>query len=167
MPLKITRKFRCDNQIPLLRLMVKRWHAGLGAIADFHDDLIGFAYERQLATDPFNTPYYLECLQGIAKGRHSEALDTMVAIEASENKISLQDVRGAFKELGFDFRADIEDDTIIGTFRARIADAPKQEAEMRRALKIIGQSRQSEKIQLVASQGTLKAALTGIGPLSY
>ncbi len=107
--------------------------------------------------DPSNTPYYLECLQGIAAGRHSEALDTRVAIEASENRISLKDVRAAFTELGFDPRAEIEDETIIGTFQSRVSDAPKHEAEMRRALKIIGQSRKSEKIEFVASQGTLKS----------
>ena len=106
--------------------------------------------------DPNNTPYYLECLQGIAGGRDSETLDTKVAIEASENsRISLKDVKAAFKELGLHSRADYEDDTIIGTFQSRISDAPKQEAEMRRALKIIGQNRKSEKIQLVASQGML------------
>lgn len=128
------------------------WHASLGATADFHDDLIEFSYERQLETDPPNTPYYLECLQGIAGGRRSETLDTKVAIEASQNRISLKDVRTAFKELGLEPRANYEDDTIIGTFQSRVSDAPKQEAEMRRALKIIGQSRRSEKIELVASQ---------------
>lgn len=128
------------------------WYAGLGATADFHDDLIEFSYQRQLEMDSDNTPYYLECLQGIAGGRHSEALDTKVAIEASKNRISLRDVKAAYKELGLDSRADFEDDTIIGTFQSRISDAPKQEAEMRRALKIIGQNRQSEKIQHVASQ---------------
>ena len=147
-------------QVPTLAgLWFPRWHAGLGATADFHDELIEFSYEQQLETDPYNTPYYLECLQGIAGGRHSEALDTKVAIEASENRISLKDVRAAFKELGIDSRADFDDDTIIGTFQSRISDAPKQEVEMRRALKIIGQSRRSEKIELVASQGTLKSAL--------
>lgn len=135
-------------------LLFLRWHAGLGATVDFHDELIEFSYERQVEMDSSNTPYYLECLQGIARGRHSEALDTRVAIEASQNRISLQDVKEAFKELGLDYRAQYEDDIIIGTFQSRVTDAPKQEAEMRRALKIIGQSRESEKIQLLASQGT-------------
>lgn len=147
-------------QVPALAgLWFPRWHAGLGATADFHDDLIEFSYKRQLETDSNNTPYYLECLQGIAAGRHSEALDTKVAIEASENRISLKDVRAAFKELGLDSRAEFEDDTIIGTFQSRVSDAPKHEAEMRRALKIIGQSRRSEKVEFVASQGTLKSAM--------
>lgn len=142
-------------QVPTLAgLWSPRWYAGLGATADFHDELIEFSYERQVEVDSDNTPYYLDCLQGIARGRHSEDLDTKVAIEASENRISLEDVRAAFKEFGLDSRAEYDDDTIIGTFQSRIVDAPKQEANMRRALKIIGQSRRSEKIEFVASQGT-------------
>ena len=144
------------TQVPILTgLQFSRWHAGLGATVEFHDELIEFSYGRQVEMDSYNTPYYLECLQGIARGRHSEALDTKVAIEASENRISLKDVRAAFRELGLDPRAELEDDTIIGTFQSRVSDAPKQEAEMRRALKIIGQCRTSEKIELVASQGML------------
>lgn len=155
-------------QIPTLAgLWSPRWYAGLGATADFHDDLIEFSYERQLEVDSDNTPYYLECLQGIARGRHSETLDTKVAIEASENRISLEDVRAAFREFGFDPRAEYTDDTIIGTFQARVADAPKQEADMRRALKIIGQSRRSEKIELVASQGTLNLQCNAMWAMSY
>ena len=156
------------NQVSTLAsLWFLRWYAGLGATSDFHDDLIEFSYGRQVEVDPDNTPYYLECLQGIARGRHSESLDTKVAIEASENRISLEDVRAAFKEFGLDFRAEYGDDTIIGTFQARVADAPKQEADMRRALKIIGQSRSSEKIELVASQGTLKLQRYVMWLMSY
>ena len=164
---KSTRKSRCDSPCPYAcRLIIPRWHAGLGATADFHDELIEFSYERQLETDPANTPYYLECLQGIAQNRHSEDLDTKVAIEASQSRISLKDVRAAFNEFGLDPRALYEDETIIGNFQSRISDAPKQEAEMRRALKIIGQSRNSEKIQLVASQGTLDAAINLVRPMN-
>ena len=147
--------------------MIPRWHAGLGATVDFHDELIEFSYERQLETDPANTPYYLECLQGIAQNRHSENLETKVAIEASQSRISLKDVRAAFNEFGLDSRAIHEDETIIGTFQSRISDAPKQEAGIRRALKIIGQSRNSEKIQLVASEGTLDPAMTVLWSMNY
>lgn len=121
---------------------------------DFHDDLITFSYHRQVESDPSGIPYYLECLQGIAEGRGSEALQTLAAIEASSDKISLKDVRSAYKEIGLDFpSANFDDDTVIGTFQSRVSDAPRQEAELRRALKIIGQHRSSEKIQQVASNG--------------
>lgn len=45
----------------------------------------------------------------------------------------------------------MDDDFIIGTFQARISDAPKQEAEYRRALRIIGLDRSSIRIEQVAS----------------
>lgn len=126
----------------------------MGATFDSHDDLIHFAYQRQIDTDPGNTPYYLECLQDIAEGRKSEVLQTFAAIEASSDKISLKDVREAFKSFGLDFPTSfLEDDIIIGNFQSRVSDAPRQEAELRRALKIIGQHRSSDKIQQVASNG--------------
>lgn len=76
-----------------------------------------------------------------------------VAIEATSDKISRRDIRAAYRELGLDAKELHEDDTLIGIFNSRIADAPKQEPEMRRALRIIGQDRASEKLQVVASQG--------------
>ena len=138
-------------------------YAGLGSIADFHDNLIGYAYDRQISTDPTNIPYYLECLQTIAEGRKSEALSTKAAIEESEGRISLRDIRIAYKSLGYHMRdRNLADETIIGSFQARLSDAPKQEAELRRGLKIIGQHRRSQKIQSVASQtvGNYEQALS-------
>lgn len=130
------------------------FYAGLGATCDFHDNLITFAYQRQVESDPSNIPYYLECLQEISEDRRSEALQTLAAIEASSDKISLKDVRSAYKEIGLEFPSTLfDDDTIIGTFQSRISDAPRQEAELRRALKIIGHHRSSEKIQQIASNG--------------
>ena len=123
---------------------------------DFHDELISWAYERQTACDKANTPYYLECLQGIAKGRSSEDLQTKVAIEASSGKISVEDIREAYKSLGLEYQnLFYDDDTIIGMFQSRIADAPRQEIDLRRALSIIGQERDSSKIQNVASNNTV------------
>ena len=137
----------------MLTQRLPSFYAGLGSIEDFHDELIKFAYDRQIASDPDNTPYYLECLQGIAAGRHSEELQTKVAIEASGDKISFGDVRAAYKELGLTVNGNHEDDTIIGIFKSRIVDAPKQEPELRRALTVIGQNRSSQKLQVMASQG--------------
>ena len=132
------------------------FYASLGATADFHDNLIIFAYKRQIDVDPKNIPYYLECLQGLGEGRKSEELQTQAAIEASSDKISLKDVRTAYKDLGLESNLHLlDDDTIIGTFQARVSDAPRQESELRRSLQIIGQSRSSEKIQFIASKGNI------------
>ena len=81
-------------------------------------------------------------------------------LEESEGKISLKDVRNSYSELGL--TPNLDDDTIIGAFNARLSDSPKQEAQIRRSLKIIGQSRNSDKIQVVASNSTLVHALSMI-----
>ena len=129
------------------------FYAGLGATADFHDQLIIFAYQRQIDVDITNVPYYLECLQVLGEGRKSEDLQTQAAIEASSDKISLKDIRNAYKDLGLDYNNTLlDDDTIIGTFQARVVDSPRQEQELRRALHIIGRSRWSQKIEFVASK---------------
>lgn len=143
--------------VPTIMLGLCRFYASLGATAEFHDDLIIFAYQRQIYVDPNNTPYYLECLQGLGEGRKSEDLQTQAAIEASSGNISLKDIRAAYKDLGLDFNQHLlDDDTIIGNFQARVSDAPRQEPELRRALQIIGQSRSSEKIQSMASKGNFQ-----------
>lgn len=138
-------------------------YASLGAVADFHDDLIFFSYERQITTDNWNVSYYLECLQIIAKGRNSEELSTKAAIEESDGRISLRDIRSAYAHLGFKYDdKTLLDDNIIGSFQARLTDAPKQEANLRRDLKIIGIDRSSPNIQGIAAQSvnTYEQAMT-------
>lgn len=78
-----------------------------------------------------------------------------MAIEASKGKISLKDIRRAYYELGLsnDSAVPLDENTIIGTFQSRISSSPRQEAELRRALKIIGQALWSPRIQSVAANG--------------
>ncbi|MCJ1378028.1 ubiquitin-specific protease ubp2 [Xylographa soralifera] len=142
------------------------FYAGLGSTMDFHDELICFTYERQIACDAENSAYYLECLQGIAEGRGSEDLQTKVAIEASSGKFSVRDLREAYQSLGLDMRSLFyDDDTVIGSFQSRIADAPRQEPDLRRALYMIGEHRKSMRIQHVASNDvkTYEQALSWLG----
>ena len=146
------------------------FYAGLGAAGDFHDELVAFAYDCQIACDRENVPYYLECLQAIAIGRdNSEELHTKAVIEETMGKVSLKDIRQAYSSLNLSMGdPQLADETIIGTFQARISDAPKHEAEMRKDLRIIGEDRSSERIKLVASQGqsTLVSAVGSPGPLN-
>ncbi|KAI4274420.1 MAG: hypothetical protein LQ337_003955 [Flavoplaca oasis] len=131
----------------------------LGAKLDFRDDLIKFAYERQLMSDPEGTPYYLQALQGIAAGRNSEDLQTSAAIEASSGKVSANDIRKAYRALGLVLGSDyLDDDHIIGTFQSRAADSPRQEPDLRRALQIVGQHRSSQSIQSMASKSMIDSA---------
>lgn len=46
----------------------------LGAVNDFSDELVVFAYERQLDCDPQNSAHYLDCLRRIAACRNSIVL---------------------------------------------------------------------------------------------
>ncbi|KAL9598773.1 MAG: hypothetical protein Q9219_004270 [cf. Caloplaca sp. 3 TL-2023] len=133
---------------------------------DYHDELIKFSYERQLVSDPENIPYYLEALQGIAEGRRSEDLQIMVALEASSGKVSVTDIRGAYKLLDLEIETEwLDEDFIIGGFQSRAADSPRQEPELRRALQIVGQDRSSHKIQSVASKtiANYEQALSWLG----
>ena len=142
------------------------FYASLGAMRDFQDSLISFAYDQQLLADPENGPYYLECLQGISTGRQSEELQEKAAIEASLGRVSLQDIRHSFEQLGLEIGAAMTDDYIIGTFQSRVADAgDRQEGELKRALKIVGQYRNSERIEQHASDtiATHDQALSWLG----
>ncbi|KAI9822563.1 MAG: ubiquitin-specific protease ubp2 [Pycnora praestabilis] len=128
------------------------YYASLGAVADFSDKLLLFAYDRQRLCDPDNAPYYLECLQDLAKGRESESLQTQVAIMESEGQISRRDVGKAYAYFQLDPQSkDLDDEYILNVFQSRVVDAPRQESEMRQKLRIIGQIRRSDKIQHVAS----------------
>lgn len=141
----------------------RRYYAGLGALADFADDLMVFAYDRQREVDPHNASFYLECLQEIANARQSESLQTKVALIESSGEVSRRDIQQAYNYFQVDRTWD--DNSIIGVFQARVADAPMQEAEARQCLRVIGVSRESESIQAAASNrvSTYEEALTWFG----
>ena len=71
----------------------------------------------------------------------------------SEGEISTKDIRRAYRYFDLDAESSsLDDDTIIGVFQSRLSDAPKQEADARQALQIIGYTRGSERIQHLASK---------------
>lgn len=120
-------------------------------MGDFSDTLIFWAYERQRACDIENNPYYFECLAGIAMGRHSEMLNLEVAKARSEGAYTLSDVTTCYKSFNIATGA-TDEDLIIGVFRSRLADAPRQEHQMRANLKTIGLSLKSQKIVAVSEK---------------
>ena len=139
------------------------FYAGLGAVSELHDDLITFSYRRQIDCDSENTSYYLECYQGIAKGRTSVELETKVTIEISVGRRSLSDVKAAFRAFSLEMDEYMSDEHIIGVFEARLSDSPKQETQLREYLLTIGGYRDSSKIQQVAanSRHTLPEVIGG------
>jgi ubiquitin carboxyl-terminal hydrolase 25 len=131
----------------------------LGAVGDLSDSLIEFAFDRQVAADPDNYDYYLECLQGIARGRNSDSLTIKYATALSLRPPDQAHLEEAFRYFGLDPRiyTTIGDDEIIGNYRSRLGSVPVyQEEEMRRMLRIIGDARQSEAILAEASNGMIE-----------
>jgi ubiquitin carboxyl-terminal hydrolase 25 len=126
-------------------------YAGLGAVNDFSDDLIAFSYERQRDSDPQNSPYYLECLKGIADGRDSVDLQEKSVMAISMGEHTLKDIENAYKFFAISSDTAGGDDHIIGLYKSRIEAAPRQKEEARQCLLIIGQARRSDTIQALAN----------------
>lgn len=126
-------------------------YAGLGAVNDFTDDLVAFAYDRQRDCDPANRPYYLECLQGIANGRRSAELQEKSVIAISMGENTLTEIDNAYKFFAINPDTRDGDEYIIGVYQSRIEAASLQKEEARQCLLIIGQARNSERILSVAN----------------
>lgn len=131
------------------------YYASLGAVDDFADDLLSWAYDRQCAADPSNKPYYLDCLSDLAKGRESADLQEKVAMAISVGEIGLTDIEEAYRFFALEPDTSEGDDHIIGVFTSRIDSAPRQKDQARQCLLTIGKSRGSAKIQEVANDRTM------------
>jgi ubiquitin carboxyl-terminal hydrolase 25/28 len=130
------------------------YYAILGAVGDFSDALVLYAFARQAATDEENRSYYFECLQDLAVGRKSEELEMQVAMLGSQGFTSRREVDAAYRYFGIDpvHANHINDDHIIGTFKSRLSDmSPSMAEETRRQLRIIGEARNSASIRAEAA----------------
>jgi len=135
--------------------MKTRYFASLGAVGDFVDSLISFAYRRQSEVDKDNAPYYLECFQEIAIGRNSDSLQYEVAMLASKDTPNRRDLETAYRSLGLEpaHASTLSDRFIIDQARSRLPDiSPPQREEIRRFLRVIGNARQSEEIKREANE---------------
>lgn len=143
---QVSRTSNCEEDHP--------YYASLGAVGDFSDALVLFAYSRQVEVDYANQPYYFECLQDLALGRKSEMLQMQVSLLASQGVTSKRDLDNAYRCFGIDpgHANVIGDDHIIGSFRARLSDISVSQAEnARKQLRVLGDARNSEKIRSEAA----------------
>lgn len=106
-----------------------------------------------MATDPDRYAWYLSYLIEIANVRQSQTLEVQVAMERSNGLFTLEEVDQAYRYFGFT-RHDADDDHIIGTYKSRLSDAPRQDTDMREQLRIIGEHRRSARIRDVAKGST-------------
>lgn len=126
----------------------------LGCPADLSDNLIIKAYHWQVQTDPQNTPTYLSNLRYIANQRQSDLLETEVVLETSQGRFEVEMLNSAYKAFQLTGREGaVNDDDIIGSFTATLADSPAHEHELREYLRIIGVHRNSKKLTDTAQNG--------------
>jgi len=148
------------------------YYASLGALPDFADSLVDYAYERQTQCDVLNEPYYYECIQAIAKQRGSDELQLKTTMLESKGLVSRRDLSEAYKY--FDLPVDggaADDERIYNVFQAQHADlAPQQQERAREMLGRIGRRRGS-KLLMNASQQKIETAAeayawlgNGLGP---
>ena len=123
--------------------------------ADASDELVQFAYERQIDTDSRNSPWYLGFLRGAATERNSEHLNMKLVMEESAGKYDSATLLQALNYFGFNGASPTDEEHVIGTFQARLYDSPMQETKMREYLKIIGKDMGSSKVVAVAENSRL------------
>ncbi|KAG9243004.1 ubiquitin C-terminal hydrolase-like protein [Calycina marina] len=125
-------------------------YANLGALDNFPDDSISWAYDRQVLCDPENAPYYLDCLFGIANGRESSDLQVKVSLEKSTGKLPLLEIEEAYNFFCLAIDRKLSDDHIIGVYTSYIQSAPLHKDQAREYLRVIGKARDSKKIESIA-----------------
>jgi ubiquitin carboxyl-terminal hydrolase 25/28 len=128
----------------------------LGAPVDAEDALLKFAYNRQVAADPEQTPTYLEAL-GTLSARRSEELQMFVFThqellaakrkEATAGAPNAGPTEKAYAHFGL-ARACAEDSGyFIRVYRTYRDQSPAQKSEHRLALLEIGKDRNSDDIR--------------------
>ncbi|KAK5114333.1 hypothetical protein LTR62_002585 [Meristemomyces frigidus] len=141
----------------------------LGALSDFADTLVEFAFDRQINCDPEAQAYYFECLQVISESRNTEQLQTKVVMLQSEGHISRRDITKAYRSFGLQLPSSnvlYTDQHILSTFQAQLSDvSPAVAADLREALYKIGCSRDSSMLMNASRQTveTVDDALAWLG----
>ena len=131
------------------------YYASLGAVDNFTDELLSWAYDRQCQTNPKFKPYYLDCLIDLAQGRKSSDLDTKVAMAISAGEYGQKAIDGAYTYFGLHPNSKEEDDHIMGLYRSRIESAPKHKEDAKAQLLILAKARGSSKIEALANDNTM------------
>ncbi|KAF2427720.1 cysteine proteinase [Tothia fuscella] len=157
-------KSKTTRRSPMLSQDEEIWYTALGALGDFSDELLRFAFDRQAACDPAGTPFYFDCFKKLANKRNSEELQTGAAILESEGYFTIEDVSTAYRYFTIDPQQAnlISDEHIRGMFETRLSSsAVWQEHEIRDKLRIIALARNSNDLQDVATNNiqTAESAL--------
>ncbi|PYH46810.1 ubiquitin-specific protease UBP2 [Aspergillus saccharolyticus JOP 1030-1] len=131
------------------------YYEDLGTVDFMSSATIIEAFNRQVAVDPARSPLYLKCLKEIGqlRGGDDAAVIEQAVIKAyAEGRFTDEDVVDAYKYFGLAHdNPRLTEDSIIGTFNAYLSSTTSaQEEESRRQMRIIGESRRSDRIKSVA-----------------
>jgi ubiquitin carboxyl-terminal hydrolase 25 len=130
-------------------------YISLGAVDNFTDKYIEWAYDRQCECDPSNKPYYLDCLADLATGRSSADLHTRVVMATSAGELGQKIIEDSYRYFNLDPDSVEGDEHIMGLYKSRIESAPRQKEEARECLLNIAKHRNSEKIEALANDKTM------------
>lgn len=141
------------------------YYLSLGAVDNFTDVLLSWAYDRQCLCDPVNTPYYFDCLQDLANGRESSDLQLKVTMALSTGQYGMKDLEDAYKFFGLDPDTEEGDEHVMGLYKSRIISAPRQKEEAKNSLLVIAKHRNSGEIEALANDKkmTFEEALEFLG----
>lgn len=132
------------------------YYASLGACDDFTDEYLSWAYDRQCDCDPSNKPYYLDCLEDLARGRQSTDLQTKFAIAQSAGEYGQKRIHEAYRFFLLDPTKPVEsEDYILGCFNSFLGSSPRQKNQAKENLKIIANHLSSTKILAAANDNTM------------
>ncbi len=95
-------------------------------------------------------------MNDIANGRESETLQLEVARLRSQGEFTTKDVEDSYRAFDIEDPSTADDELIIGRFRSHLADAPRQETQMREHLTILAKARDSKVIMQVAKKSLFR-----------
>ena len=144
------------------------FYNSLGALPDFSDSLVEYAYDRQTLCDPERQYYYFECLQEITDSRHTEQLQMKVATLESQDVVSRRDISAAYRYLNIPLHegAQHQDARLLDLFQARQSDLGQSaQEEARTHLYKLGVARGSQLLINASRQSveTYQDALSWLG----
>ncbi|TQS37626.1 hypothetical protein Golomagni_01894 [Golovinomyces magnicellulatus] len=141
------------------------YYASLGAVEDFTDELLCWAYDRQCECDPTNKPYYFDCLEDLARGRDSYYLQTKLVVATSAGGYGNKAIEEAYSYFRLHSSTNESDELIMSLYKSRVNSEPSQKNHARSCLKIIAKHRNSPSLEALTNdkEMTLDEALEFLG----
>ncbi|SCV68286.1 BQ2448_407 [Microbotryum intermedium] len=141
-----------EGPLNLTHQLAQAYHF-LGVTPDLADSVIEEVYKQQVQRCSAYTAHFLEAIHEINHDRHSDVLEMLIAIERSMGRVSLSDLRKAYKELGLDFdhSRSITDDEIALRFAQRREQVthPERRKVLKEAMKQVADQRDSELLKVM------------------